>query len=62
MVRFKQDNTRPHIARLCDPVSATSNIDMLDMSSLSPDLSQTEMSLVVWCTVGNVTALRQAQV
>ena len=43
----------------CVPLSATSNIDILEMSSLSPDLSQTEMIYVVWCAVGYVNALRQ---
>ena len=39
-IHLPEDNTRPHIARLCDPVSEMSKIDILDRSSFSPDLSQ----------------------
>jgi len=39
---FQQDNARPHVARVCQGVLATHNIDPLDWPPYSPDLSPIE--------------------
>ena len=45
---FQQDNTRPHVARVCQDFLANHNINPLDWPPYSPDLSPIEHLWMKW--------------